>query len=156
LGGDLKRATQDSKSRVQIGQTVVARIVATEPLERRPGAEPQVTYAYRNVWEVETPRYLEQRKLFARQINESYRGAAQQGINNPEGLALYLINDGAERLAKVRYINATDQDKFLSRIRDVLAIPNEREALIRAIAEKIQLRTRIPQSILAPGLQPEL
>lgn len=137
-GADLKRAIEQSKSHVQIGQTVAARIVSTQALESRT-ASPEFK-SYRNIWEIETPRYLEQRQKFARQVNESYRGASQQGINDPEGLALYLIHDGAERLAKVRYRNAEDQEKFLNRLRDVLKIPNEREAVIKAIAERLKLR----------------
>src|SRR5262249_26032488 len=91
---------------------------------------------------VETPRYIEQRRNFARQINESYRGASEQGINDPEGVAMYLIHDGAERLAKIRYRNPEDQQKFLNRLREILKIPNELEAVIKAVAERIQLRDR--------------
>ena len=63
-GSDLKRAIDESKSQVKVGQIVAARIVRRERLyleshQKRPGgAEP----TYRNRWEVETPQFVAQRQ----------------------------------------------------------------------------------------------
>src|SRR5271167_2095647 len=58
-GGDLKRAIEESKSQVKVGQIVAARIVRRERLyleshQKTPGSGQP---AYRNRWEVETPQF---------------------------------------------------------------------------------------------------
>ena len=100
-GSDLKRAIDESKSQVKVGQIVAARIVRRERLylesqqRRSGGAEP----TYRNRWEVETPQFVAQRQRFARAVNDSYQSARRSGVDDPESFALYLIHDGARRLA---------------------------------------------------------
>src|SRR5580700_2567459 len=57
-GTDLKRAIEESKSRVKVGQIVAARIVARERLyfESNPKTRGEDRKnSYRNRWEVETP-----------------------------------------------------------------------------------------------------
>ena len=139
-GSDLKRAIEESKSQVKVGQIVAARIVRRERLylesqQKRPGgAEP----TYRNRWEVETPQFVAQRQRFARQINDSYQSARRRGADDPESLALYLIHDGARRLAEQRFANAEDQQKFLSRVRNFFEASPEREALIAQTVERLR------------------
>ena len=120
-GTDLKRAIEESKSHVKVGQIVAARIVARERLYFESKAKARAEdrkNSYRNRWEVETPQFVAQRQKFARAVNESYQGARRRGIDDPESFALYLIHDGARRLAQQRFANAEDQQKFLSRVRN--------------------------------------
>ena len=139
-GTDLKRAIEESKSRVKVGQIVAARIVARERLYFESQAKTRGEdrkNSYRNRWEVETPQFVAQRQKFARAVNESYQGARRRGIDDPESFALYLIHDGARRLAQQRYANPEDQQKFLSRVRDFFEAYPEREALIAKTVERI-------------------
>ncbi len=139
-GTDLKRAIEESKSRVKVGQIVAARIVARERLYFESQAKTRGEdrkNSYRNRWEVETPQFVAQRQKFARAVNESYQGARRRGIDDPESFALYLIHDGARRLAQQRYANPEDQQKFLSRVRTFFEASPEREALIAKIVERI-------------------
>jgi hypothetical protein len=139
-GTDLRRAIEESKSHVRVGQVVAARVVSRERLyyESRNKASGQERPAsYRNRWEVETPQFVAQRQKFARAVNESYQGARRLGIDDPEGFALYLIHDGARRLAEQRFANAEDQQKFLSRVRNFFEASPEREALIAKAVERL-------------------
>jgi hypothetical protein len=142
-GTDLKRAIEESKSHVKVGQIVAARIVARERLHfelkpRTHGEDPKKSY--RNRWEVETPQFVAQRRKFARAVNESYQGARRRGIDDPESFALYLIHDGARRLAEQRFANVEDQQKFLSRVRNFFEASPEREGLIAKTVERINLQ----------------
>lgn len=156
-GSDLKRAIDESKSHVKVGQIVAARIVRRERLyleshQKRPGgAEP----TYRNRWEVETPQFVAQRQRFARQVNDSYQSARRRGADDPESLALYLIHDGARRLAEQRFANAEDQQKFLSRVRNFFEASPEREALIAKTVERLnQKRAAKTIPAAAPAREP--
>jgi len=140
-GTDLKRAVEQSKSRVQIGQIVAARVVGRDRLEpdpKRSGQDGRVFY--KNRWEVETPQFIRQRQQFARAVNDSYQGARRQGGNDPEAQALYLIHEGARRLAEHRYPNPDDQQRFLARVRNFLEVSPEREVLIARAVENINRR----------------
>ena|SRR5579862_4845657 len=150
-GSDLKRAIAESKSHVKVGQIVAARIVRRERLYLEPnrktpaqGRPPQ----YRNLWEVETPQFVAQRQRFARAVNDSYQGARRRGADDPESVALYLIHDGARRLAEQRFANAEDQQKFLARVRHFFETSPEREALIAKTVERLN-RQRAAQSTRA-------
>jgi hypothetical protein len=138
-GSDLRRAIAESKSQVKVGQIVAARIVKRERLYLEPnqktsaGGQPH----YRNLWEVETPQFVAQRQRFARAVNDSYQGARRRGADDPESVALYLIHDGARRLAEQRFANAEDQQKFLARVRHFFETSPEREALIAKTVERI-------------------
>jgi hypothetical protein len=139
-GTDLKRAIEESKSRVKVGQIVAARIVARERLYFEAQAKTRGEdrkNSYRNRWEVETPQFVAQRQKFARAVNESYQGARRRGIDDPESFALYLIHDGARRLAQQRFANPEDQQKFLSRVRTFFEASPERETLIAKTVERI-------------------
>ncbi len=77
-GTDLKRAIEESKSHVKVGQIVAARIVARERLyvESTTKTRGEASKnSYRNRWEVETPQFVAQRQKFARAVNENYQGA---------------------------------------------------------------------------------
>jgi hypothetical protein len=147
-GSDLKRAIEESKSQVKVGQIIAARIVRREPLyleshQKRPGgAEP----TYRNRWEVETPQFVAQRQKFARAVNDSYQSGRRRGADGPESFALYLIHDGARRLAEQRFANAEDQQKFLSRVRNFFEASPEREALIAKTVERIRQKRAMAQT----------
>jgi len=139
-GGDLKRAIEESKSHVKVGQIVAARIVRRERLyiesnkkTRGGGNQP----SYRNRWEVETPQFVAQRQRFARAVNDSYQSARRRGADDPESVALYLIHDGARRLAEQRFANTEDQQKFLARVRNFFEASPEREALIAKTVERL-------------------
>lgn len=139
-GTDLKRAVEESKSQVKIGQIVAARVVKREQLYfeskgKAPGKDSPASY--RNRWEVETPQFVAQRQKFARAVNDSYQGARRRGIDHPENFALYLIHDGARRLAEQRFPNAEDQQKFLARVRNFFEASPEREALIAKTVERL-------------------
>ena len=156
-GSDLKRAIEESKSHVKVGQIVAARIVRRERLyleshQKRPGGgEPR----YRNRWEVETPPFVAQRQKFARAVNDSYQSGRRSGVDDPESFALYLIHDGARRLAEQRFANAEDQQKFLSRVRNFFEASPEREALIAKTVERLnQQRTAKTIPAAAPAREP--
>ena len=136
-GNDLERAIKQSRSHVQIGQFVAVKIVAREPLtSTKPPTERASAQAkYWNRWEVETVQYVAQRNRFAHAVNENRRNARSDGIAGKEALALYLIHEGAERLAAVRYPHAKDRKEFVDRVRNFLAVAPEREQIIaRAVA----------------------
>jgi hypothetical protein len=139
-GNDLERAIRDSRSRVQVGQTVAVKIVARNPLisatpadqGRREGPR------YWNRWEVETVQYVAQRNRFAHAINENRRNARGDGVDGKEALAIYLIHEGAERLAAARYPNANDRKAFVDRVRNFLEVSPERERVIANAVARIQ------------------
>ena len=139
-GADLKRAIEESKSHVKVGQIVAARVVRRERLylESHPKTSAGAQPAYRNRWEVETPQFVAQRQRFARAVNDSYQSARRSGVDDPESFALYLIHDGARRLAEQRFANAEDQQKFLARVRRFFESSPEREALIAKTVERIK------------------
>jgi hypothetical protein len=155
-GTDLKRAIEESKSHVKVGQIVAARIVARErlyfELKPRTNGEDRKN-SYRNRWEVEIPQFVAQRQKFARAVNESYQGARRRGIDDPESFALYLIHDGARRLAEQRFANAEDQQKFLSRVRNFFGASPEREALIAKTVERINLQRAANTNYPAPPVR---
>jgi hypothetical protein len=152
-GSDLKRAIEESKSHVKVGQIIAARIVRRERLyleshQKRPaGAEP----TYRNRWEVETPQFVAQRQKFARAVNDNYQSARRSGVDDAESFALYLIHDGARRLAEQRFANAEDQQKFLSRVRNFFEASPEREALIAKTVERLRQQSAAKTSRDAPA-----
>ena len=156
-GSDLKRAIEESKSHVKVAQIVAARIVRRERLyleshqRRSGGGEP----TYRNRWEVETPQFVAQRQKFARAVNDSYQSGRRSGVDDPESFALYLIHDGARRLAEQRFANAEDQQKFLSRVRNFFEASPEREALIAKTVERLnQQRAAKTIPAAAPAREP--
>ena len=156
-GSDLKRAIEESKSHVKVGQIVAARIVRRERLylesrqKRLGGGEP----TYRNRWEVETPQFVAQRQKFARAVNDSYQSGRRRGVDDPESFALYLIHDGARRLAEQRFANAEDQQRFLSRVRNFFEASPEREALIAKTVERLnQQRAAKTIPAAAPAREP--
>lgn len=142
-GTDLRRAITESKSQVKIGQIVAARVVKRERLyiesHTKAAGSSSRANAYRNRWEVETPQFVAQRQKFARAVNENHQSARRRGIDDPESFALYLIHDGARRLAEQRFANAEDQQKFLARVRAFFAASPEREALIAKTVERLKL-----------------
>ena|ERR1700676_3635921 len=75
---------------------------------------------------------------FARQVNDSYQSARRSRVDDPASFALYLIHDGARRLAEQRFANAEDQQRFLSRVRNFFEASPEREALIAKTVERIR------------------
>ncbi len=93
---------------------------------------------YRNRWEVETPQFVAQRQRFARAVNDSYQTGRRSGVDDPESFALYLIHDGARRLAEERFANVEDQQKFLARVRNFFEASPEREALIAKTVERLK------------------
>ena len=115
-GTDLKRAIEESKSHVKVGQIVAARIVRRERLYLESHAKTRGEdrkNSYRNRWEVETPQFVAQRQKFARAVNDSYQGARRSGIDDPESFALYLIHDGARRLARATICERRGSTKVL-------------------------------------------
>ena len=136
-----------------MGQIVAARIVARERLYLESQAKTRGEdrkNSYRNRWEVETPQFVAQRHKFARAVNDSYQGARRSGIDDAESLALYLIHDGARRLAEQRFANAEDQQKFLSRVRHFFEASPEREALIAKTVERLNQQRVVKASRDAP------
>jgi hypothetical protein len=157
-GADLKRAIEESKSHVKVGQIVAARIVRREQLyvdstKKAPGGQQP---SYRNRWEVETPQFVAQRQRFARQVNDSYQSARRRGADDPESLALYLIHDGARRLAEQRFANLEDQQKFLSRVRNFFEASPEREALIAKTVERLNQQRSAKTTRAEPKVQEPL
>jgi hypothetical protein len=91
--------------------------------------------AYRKRFEVERPQFVKRRVQFARRANETYQGARREGVDSPEAFALYLIHDGARRLAQIQYPDPADQQRFLARVRNFFEVSPDREAVIaRAVA----------------------
>jgi hypothetical protein len=138
-GKDLGRAIRESKSRVQIGQIVAARILAAVPIESNP--QSRSTPTYWNRWEVETVQYVAQRTRFARAVNENRRHAREDGVEGKEALALYLIHEGAERLAAARYPHAQDRAAFVERVRDFFAVSPDRVELIARAVQQLKGKT---------------
>jgi hypothetical protein len=136
-GADLARAIRESRSGVEVGKIVGAKIVSREPLlsDHFPTAPKRGATGYWNKWEVETVQFIAQRNRFARAVNENYRNARQDGVVGREALALYLIHEGARRLAAERYPNADDRKTFVDRVKSFFDVSPEREAVIaRAVA----------------------
>ena len=135
-GWDLKRAIEESKSRVKVGDTVGVRRVGREAVDisNSKDTEPR----YKNRWEVETVQFIKQRHINARKVNEDYRAARQSGIDDPAARALYLIHAHTEKLAALRYSDPEDQKRFIEGVRRALEQSPEREALIGRIAQKVQ------------------
>jgi hypothetical protein len=147
-GKDLERAIRDSKSRVEIGQVVAAKVVTREPIlgdntsKTRDPDKP----AYWNRWEVETVQYVAQRNRFAHAVNENRRNARRDGVNGAEALALYLIHEGAERLAAARYPNAADRKAFVDRVRNFFEVSPDREAVIARTVQRLAAQKSIGPS----------
>lgn len=141
-GSDLERAIRDSRSRVQIGQTVAVKIIARNPIvSATPWVDGQSgAPRYWNRWEVETVQYVAQRNRFAHAVNENRRNARRDGVDGKEALAIYLIQEGAERLAAARYPNAGDRKVFVDRVRNFLEVSPERERVIARAAARLQAR----------------
>ena len=142
-GADLKRAIREAKSTVKAGQRVAARLVGREPVNfSRPGQDPSPDIPkYRNRWEIETPQFIAERQKTARQILDNPIEARRNGQRNPEMTGLYLILRGAELIAKNRYPNPQDQESFVARVREVLAVTPERAIpILREIATAQQAK----------------
>lgn len=150
-GADLERAIRHSRSHVEIGQTVAVKIVERQRLLSEGGRDP---LRYRNTWEVETVQYVAQRNRFARTVNENRRHAREDGIEGKEALALYMIQEGAERLATVRYADARDREAFLKGVRNFFAVSADRERLIARAVERIQARTSLPSAARERSREP--
>ncbi len=142
-GADLERAIRQSRSHVEIGQVVAAKIVDRRRIPPEPGTEQA---RYKNTWQVETVQHVARQHRFARAVNESRRNARQDGVEGPEALALYLIHEGAERLAAVRYIDAADREAFVAGVRDFFAASPGRERVIAQAVERLKARKAIPTS----------
>ena len=145
-GRDLERAIRESKSHVEIGQIVAAKIIARESISSHRSTESKDAKkpAYWNRWEVERVQYVAQRNRFAHAVNENRRNARRDGVEGNEALALYLIQEGAERLAAVRYPNAQDRKAFVESVKNFLARSPERERLIADAVARIKARLTLP------------
>lgn len=143
-GKDLHRAIRESKSHVQVGDLVGVRVVRHDPVGQvdDPRSPTGKREAFKKRFEVEKPQLIKRRVEFAREINESHQGARRSGADGPEALALYLIHDGARRLAEARFSDRADQQRFLDRVRNFFEVSPDREAIIARAAEKLRLRGR--------------
>ena len=139
---DLKRAIRQSKSHVAIGMVVAAKIVAREPLPQPASATEKDRY-YRNLWEVETPQFIERRARFARAVNDNYQQARRDGVDGREALGLYLIHAGARAVADERYANPQDREAFLARVQQVIEGAPDRTRLIAQVVDRLKARTAI-------------
>jgi hypothetical protein len=128
-GDDLQRAIEKSKSHVKVNDVVGVRRVGRQPLD---GGK------YKNLWEVETVQFINQRHRNASKVIEDYRAARQDGIDDPEARALYYIQANAEKLAALRYPNPEDQKRFIAGVGRALERSPERESLIGRAAQKVQ------------------
>jgi hypothetical protein len=156
-GTDLKRAIEQSKSGVKVGQVVAARVLRNERVHFAANSKVPLKdqqSAYRKVFEVETPSFVKQRHQFARRMNETSQGARRQGIDTPEAFALYLIHDGARRLAEQWYPNAEDQQKFLARVRNFFEVSPDRLTVIAETVAKLNQQKSTPAA-KRPPQQPE-
>jgi hypothetical protein len=118
-GTDLKRAIELSKSQVRVGQRVAARVTGREPVDlpgRPAGAEP----AYRNLWEIETPEFINQRRLDARVIVDKIVEARREGKGHPFLPGMYMMIVGAELVARKLFREPEDQERFVQKTRDML------------------------------------
>jgi hypothetical protein len=150
-GADLERAIRQSRSHVEIGQVVAAKIVDRRRIPPDPNTdEPR----YKNTWQVETVQHVARQHRFARAVNENRRNARQDGVEGPEALALYLIHEGAERLAAVRYLDAADRETFMARVREFFAASPDREQLIARAVERLKARTTRPSAHLDRSREP--
>lgn len=128
-GADLKRAIEQSRSHVRVGQVIGARLVGREPLQagRKPasGLQRQQIPNYRNRWEIETPFFIAERSKTARQILDNPAEARREGKTHAELAGTYLALRGAEMIAKYRYPHPDDQTMFVERVRQALrALPD--------------------------------
>lgn len=152
-GSDLKRAIEEAKSNVKINGRVAVRIVRRERMFFGPNSKVPLAdqkNAYFNRYEVETPEFIERRQKFAKVYNESYQGARRSGVDTPEGIALYLIHDGARRLAEHRYANREDQQEFLARVRNLLDASPDRKALIAKTVERLNEKKALKSNTPPP------
>jgi len=142
-GADLERAIRQSRSHVQIGQVVAAKIVDRRRIPPEPGSQEM---RYKNTWQVETVQHVARQHRFARAVNENRRNARQDGVEGPEALALYMIQEGAERLAAVRYVDAGDREAFVTRVREFFAASPDREQIIARAVARMKARTALPSA----------
>ncbi len=140
-GADLKRAVRESKSRVKVGQVVAARLVGREALAPRGTPDPDIPQ-YRNRWEVETPQFVAQRVATAKKILEDPVKARRDGAAHPELAGLYLALRGAELIAKHRYPDVKDQERFVTRVRETLAQHPENAPVLKEMAKQTQGKAR--------------
>jgi hypothetical protein len=147
-GADLKRAIEKSRSGVRVGQVVAVRVIGQERVQfaaNSPVPPEKQQTAYKKRFEVERPQFVKRRVQFARRANETYQGARREGVDSPEAFALYLIHDGARRLAQIQYPDPADQQRFLARVRNFFEVSPDREAVIaRAVANLGAKRTTTP------------
>jgi len=138
-GADLGRAIRESRSGVDIGKIVAAKIVTRERLISDATSNPPKRggTGYWNKWEVETVQFVAQRNRFARAVNENYRNARQDGVVGREALALYMIHEGARRLAEARYPNPEDRKAFIDGVKNFFEVSPERKALIARAVQRL-------------------
>jgi hypothetical protein len=115
-GTDFKRAIEESRSKVQIGERVGIRIRVKEKLPdgRR-----------MNRWEVETPEFVVRQRQIAREILKDPVTARQRGREHPELTGSYLVIRGAELLAQNRYSTDEDRKRFVEKVREAIGLPPE-------------------------------
>lgn len=142
-GADLKRAVRESRSRVKVGQVVAARLVGREALAPRPKSDPDIPQ-YRNRWEVETPQFVAQRVATAKKILEDPVKMRREGAAHPELAGLYLALRGAELIAKHRYPDTKDQERFVTRVREALAQNLENLPVLKEPAREEKAKDRTP------------
>lgn len=143
-GKDLYRAIHYSQSHVRVGDRVAVRVVRHDPAGQveDPNSPTGKRDAFKKRFEVEKPQFIRRRVEFAREVNESYQGARRSGADGPEALALYLIHEGARRLAEAKFPDRADQQRFVERVRNFFDVSPEREAVIARAAEKLRLKER--------------
>ncbi|HEY6928003.1 MAG TPA: hypothetical protein VI653_31285 [Steroidobacteraceae bacterium] len=104
---------------MRVGQRVAARVTGREPVDlpgRPAGAEP----AYRNLWEIETPEFINQRRLDARVIVDKIVEARREGKGHPFLPGMYMMIVGAELVARKLFREPEDQERFVQKTRDML------------------------------------
>jgi hypothetical protein len=148
-GTDLKRAIEESKSHAKVGEQVAARILKREPVD-----VPGVGKTYNNIWEVETPAFVNQRQATAKRILEDVVAARQAGKAHPALAGIYLMIRGAEEVARHNFGDSQDQKRFVDQVRHVLFRAIERNGLSHAIEppasgaptnERIDSLPRVPE-----------
>jgi len=152
-GTDLKRAIERSKSQVRVGEQVAARVTGREPVDL-PGRPARAEPAYRNLWEIERPEFINQRRLDARVIVDRIVEARRAGKGHPFLPGMYMMIVGAELVARKLFREPEDQERFVQRTRDMLK--NQLEERYPGLARSLTSQTNSSNSTSASDKNREL
>jgi putative DNA primase/helicase len=158
-GKDLKRAVEESVTKVTVGDIVGLRRTAREIVNVSPSdaagrdsSDKQETRrAYRNRWEVEKVAFFAQRTRLARQLRDEQLEASAAVRERPELKSTFLTLRAAQEFVERRVKDPGDRKRFMSLVKEAIEgsirrgepMPTERlRGVLTDPQPKIKGRTR--------------